>query len=643
MYYVPKTRKMQVLVGLLWLLAVWIYWEVPLTEEQTAWTVSEGWSLPGVVAEAVQGYQGDPWRLRYRIRRWAWRQYCAWRRATRRARYVAQLGRLALRGALTLAQLVDLMTESQLRYQLGALPILYALLEALQVRQIINRHCPTRAQVDHGLVALVLILNRLSAPRPLYRIADWLAQTVLVYQLGVPASKFNDDRLARTLAALSEHTQAIWQDIVHRAWVQADIDLQWLFYDLSAFILHGEYAQSAYADFGFAHNTPMNKRKIKVGLNVSGDGYIPTAYSLWPGRTTDQATVQANMERLCQLLRRHGWDTRQVCVIGDRANLNDQLAFAYQAYHLRYVAGLPARKKVHQALLTAVPSSQMRAFPLQVPQAEGRYWGRLCEVPFKHEGRHLTQRGLVVLSGPVCAAQRRSRAAQLRALHQALQELRSKIGQPYYRTVKALQRRANSLLNKSPAGKFMHVIAELDAAGHVSLHWQIDRFALWQAMERDGRYLLVTNDWSLSAQQIFDLYRQKAGVEQRFRVTKSELRVSPIYLHKDPHIEGMLLIHMLALLAYSLLERQVRQQGLALTTRRILQQLETLVVIETRCRDGSRLFRLVPITPEQTVLLQALATVLADLQHPHIVPPRTPLAQGWLWALPPPATSAGRC
>jgi transposase len=52
------------------------------------------------------------------------------------------------------------------------------------------------------------------------------------------------------------------------------------------------------------------------------------------------------------------------------------------------------------------------------------------------------------------------------------------------------------------------------------------------AMQQDGRYLLVTNDWPLSPRRTFDLYRQKDGVEKRFTVSKSDLKVSPIYLHK---------------------------------------------------------------------------------------------------------------
>ena len=56
--------------------------------------------------------------------------------------------------------------------------MLYRLLELLEVRRIINRHCPSAAQVDQGAVVGVLVLNRLMAPRPLYKVADWLGQTV---------------------------------------------------------------------------------------------------------------------------------------------------------------------------------------------------------------------------------------------------------------------------------------------------------------------------------------------------------------------------------------------------------------------------------------------------------------------------------
>ena len=253
-------------------------------------------------------------------------RYQAAQRTYQRAIWAARRARLLLHGALTMATVVDWLTRAQLRRQLGALPVLYRLLEILDVRRIINRHCPSAAQVDHGAVVVVLVLNRLMAPRPLYKVADWLSQTVLVTVLGIPAAKFNDDRLGRTLDAIAAHQRDIWLDIVSQALRRFNIDLRFLFYDLTALVLQGAYSDSQLAGYGFAHNTPSGKQKVKLGATASADGAIPADYAAHAGRTADMATVQENMARLCRLLERQGQPLSEVLLIGDRANLNDELA-----------------------------------------------------------------------------------------------------------------------------------------------------------------------------------------------------------------------------------------------------------------------------------------------------------------------------
>jgi transposase len=595
-------------------------------------------ALEGIVLHNDREGPLFPWQSRTRLRKWARERLRTWRQAQRRAKWVKRLTHLALQGALSLAWIVDQLTAWQLRRRLGALPVLYALLEILQVREVLNRYCPTQAEIDHGLVAIVLILNRLDGPRPLYQIAQWLAQTMLVCTMGVPAAKFNDDRLARTLDAISPHCREIWQEIVQRALIRFDIDLSFIFYDLTAFTVHGAYEGSALLDFGFAHNTPLDKRKVKLGLNVTADGNVPVDYRPWSGRTADKATVQENMARLCRLLRQRGWATQETVVVGDRANLNDELALAYDDHDLHYLAGLQTQKQAHRKLLMAIPSEQFRDHPLTAERGRKGYWGLACQVAFEHAGRRVVHRGLIVISGPMRSAMRRTRAKQLRELRQELQEIADNLGQPYYRTVKSVQRRADTRLKNSPVGKLMRAQAYTDPEGQVGLRWWTDRTALRETQERDGRYLLVTNNWSLTSQQMLSLYRKKDGVEKRFRVSKRDLKVSPIYLHKDHRIEAMLLINMLALLTYSLLERQVRQSGIHMTARAVIETLETWDVIETHCQDGSYLFRLTPINEEQAALLVALADILDDLGMPTKEPhPQLPQRGFILEALPPPA------
>ena len=53
------------------------------------------------------------------------------------------------------------------------------ILESLQIRQTVNRLVPSEADIDLGRVVLVLVLNRLLSPQPLYQVEDWLEQTIL--------------------------------------------------------------------------------------------------------------------------------------------------------------------------------------------------------------------------------------------------------------------------------------------------------------------------------------------------------------------------------------------------------------------------------------------------------------------------------
>jgi transposase len=234
-------------------------------------------------------------------------------------------------------------------------------------------------------------------------------------------------------------------------------------------------------------------------------------------------------------------------------------------------------------------------------------------VTFSHEGQTVTQRGLVVLAGPLRDQLRQARQRQLQALQEQLAQVRADIGQPRLGTLKALQRRVNSRLRTSPAGHLIETQVYTNPQGQIQLTWQVNTSLLAQAERRAGRYLLVTNNWCLSHAELFQLYRDKDGGEKRFLISKSDLQVSPVFLHKDERIAAMLLLNMIALLAYSLLERQMRQQGLQLTTRQLIRRLQNLTLIETRFIDGSCMRRLTPLDPACLTILPLVLTALESL------------------------------
>lgn len=139
-----------------------------------------------------------------------------------------------------------------------------------------------QADVDHGTVAIVLVLNRLLLPLPLHQISDWVAQTVLVAVLGGEGEQVQRPALSEVEGMtgwgahwMRPHLAAICFESIGVALRKTDVDLSVIFYDVTAFVAQGRYAESELIDFGFAHNPPSNKRKLKLGLDAIADGNVP--------------------------------------------------------------------------------------------------------------------------------------------------------------------------------------------------------------------------------------------------------------------------------------------------------------------------------------------------------------------------------
>lgn len=103
----------------------------------------------------------------------------------------------------SLAETIRQSIQQTRSLHLGAFSMLYPILERLGLREIVNIFRPTEADLDLGLVVLVLVLNRLMAPAPLSWVDLWLAQgAVAAAAVGVTPSKLYDQRLGRALDAI---------------------------------------------------------------------------------------------------------------------------------------------------------------------------------------------------------------------------------------------------------------------------------------------------------------------------------------------------------------------------------------------------------------------------------------------------------
>ncbi|MCC7161963.1 MAG: DUF4277 domain-containing protein [Anaerolineae bacterium] len=151
----------------------------------------------------------------------------------------------------TQAELFARSFQSQVARNPGAALLTLPLLRELGVVAAVNRQCPSAHTVSHGQITQLLVCNRLQAPRPLYKVADWLDQTALATPLGVQPEQVHDTRLGETLDTLFPKHQAIWQDVLRQAIQHYQLPLAWLHYDITSTYFEGLYTESEWVKFGY--------------------------------------------------------------------------------------------------------------------------------------------------------------------------------------------------------------------------------------------------------------------------------------------------------------------------------------------------------------------------------------------------------
>ena len=78
--------------------------------------------------------------------------------------------------------------------------------------------------------------------------------------------------------------------------------------------------------------------------------------------------------------------------------------------------------------------------------------------------------------------------------------------------------------------------------------------------------MLVTSEYNMSAQSIYDAYHNLWRIEESFRVMKSELDARPVYLQKENSIKGHFLICYITVLLTRLLQFKILDNQFSTST-----------------------------------------------------------------------------
>lgn len=504
--------------------------------------------------------------------------------------------------------------------QMGALPLVYPILADLQVRHTTNALVPNQADIDLGRIVILLTLNRLLAPQPLYHVQDWLAETVLPQVLDMAPEKAYDNRLGRALDRLHHYLGELWACLASRAIRVYDLDLNVLHWDITSIYFEGAYTDSELAAYGYSRDQRSDTKQVNLEVDVAHDGYVPVMYQVLPGDTADITRPLPHLRALLRFLARPELADRRLrpILVSDCKMITPQVVLACHRHDLFYLGPLP-NGTATEALLKSVSAAELAAHELAYRPQRVKpddpnfvpYQGVWRPFIFEHEGQQVTDQALVVWSAGKQRLDEQKRKTALKRLLNRLADIQKKLNTRRYKKRAYVEQRLAAIQQGNPA-KGLVDIDLLGEDGALALTFRINRQRLAEAQPLDGRYALATNAAHLRADEALTLFKGQDGVEKRFRTVKGPLLVHPLFVRTDRRIEGLVFITLLALLVRAVLERVCRQQGLAVTADRLFQAFAPLQAVDLIWADGSQQRRAAEMSPFQAQVLSTLGWPLPE-------------------------------
>ena len=402
--------------------------------------------------------------------------------------------------------------------------------------------------LERALFALVA--HRALAPASKLQCHErWLADEVHIE--GCDALELH--HLYRAMDVLEEEKEAIEKGVYFRLADLFAVDVDLIFYDTTS--VHFEIEDQDPEGEGLARRRGHSKNgrrdaaQVVVGLAVTRDGF-PVRHWMFSGNTVDVSTVAEVREDL------RGWRLTRCVFVGDAGMVSKENLRTLSRGGGRYIVCVPVQPggKIDTKVLgcrgryrEVGPNLRVKEVVLGDGERRERY--AVC-----HNPREARRR-------------RRHRAGVLAELEAKLGALSSTGGSEHSKKVCELRssRRYGRYLRLTRGGKL-----------------RINRAGVKAAARLDGKFVVHTNDDTLSADDMALGYRQLQRVEQAWRQMKSGLGLRPIHHRAERRIRAHVALTVLALL----LER-IAEQMVGDTWRNIRHDLAGIKLVELLGPNGT--------------------------------------------------------
>ena len=473
----------------------------------------------------------------------------------------------------------------------GDVHVLEVIWQRLGIGDIIRAQTGKRFGFDVERALFAMVANRACAPvSKLYCHEQWLKEDVHISGTG----ELCLHHLYRAMDFLEANKEAIEQEIFYRVADLLNLDVEVIFYDTTSLHfeideedegapetgkMHGSKAAggkeySAPRKRGHSKNGRFDAPQIVIGLAVTREGF-PVRHWIFQGNTVDVTTVAKVKEDL------KGWQLSRCLFVGD-AGMVSQANFQTLAKGGgKYLMAMPMRRgdEVTEAVLGRPGRYRKVAENLEVK-----------EVVIGDGERR--RRYAVCYNPQEAKRQKAHREKLIKELEAELASL-SDQGEGHSKRMCELRTSARygRLLKETRKGL------------------EIDTTAIRELERFDGKFVVHSNDDTLTAEDMALGYKQLQRVEESWRTMKSGLRMRPVF-HWAPHrIHAHIAISVLALLLERTIEhacqdtwRNIRDDLKRIQLAQLLSPNGTVWQVTDPTKDAAKRLKLLDIKSPAPIL-----------------------------------------
>ena len=331
----------------------------------------------------------------------------------------------------------------------------------------------------------------------------------------------------RFLDRLNKHYSRQAQEVAYRHSRKILRRIQVVFYDMTSLYFEAE-EEDDLRKIGFSKDGKFQNPQILLGLLVGEQGY-PIGYDIFEGNTFEGKTL---LPVLKDIQERYGFG--KPVVVADAAMLRKENLDELDGEQYPFIVAARIRNET-QAMQEEI-----------LRRCAGLCDGECIDIP------HEKNRRLIV----AYSDKRARKDAHNR--QRGLAKLRKRVHSG---------RLTKEYLNNRGYNKFLKLTGEVAV--------EIDESKVEQAARWDGLKGYLTNT-DLPPKEIIENYAQLWQVEKAFRISKTDLRIRPMYHRRRRRIEAHVLVAFVAYTIYKELERRLNLADLPISPQRAAELTQTM-------------------------------------------------------------------